>query len=154
VSIENGNARPTVDCSVEPSRTKQSFKESCDINVIMARQRKTGLITHLSTRHPVYADVSQMTDFRQSLEQVREVEDFFMRLPARVREHFANEPASFLEYMNDSGRTVDELKELGLRLLDDDRFNDPEPPAAAPAAVAAAVTPPAAALGAAAAPSS
>lgn len=146
--------RPVVDCSVEPSRTKQSFKESSDINVIMQRARKTGLITHLSTRHPVYADVSQMTDFRQSLEQVRQVEEFFDHLPARVREHFANEPASFLEYMNEPGRTVDELKELGLRLMDDDRFNDPVPPSAAPGVVEAPLAPPGAVPGtAAAAPS-
>lgn len=137
--------RPVLDCSVEPSRTKQSFKDECDVNVILQRAKSGAMITHINRKHPVYADVSSMTDFREALAHVAAVEEFFGKLPAKVREHFGNESASFLEYMNDAGRTVEDLKTLGLRIMDDDRFNDPvrppqaaapvqEPPATAPQA--------------------
>lgn len=129
--LSDGNPRPVVDCSVEPSRTKQSFKDASDVNVIMQRARQGAMVTHLSSRHPVYADVSAMTDFRESLEHVQAVEVFFDQLPADVREYFANEPVAFLDYMNDPGRSVDDLKALGLRIMDDDRFNDPPPRAVA-----------------------
>lgn len=104
--------RPVVDCSVEPSLTKQSFKDECDINVIMAKYRKGALVTHLERRQPRWLDVSEITDFRQSVEYLQEVSEWFAGLPAPVREAFDNDPATVVEYMNDGNRDIGEVAQL------------------------------------------
>lgn len=45
-----------------PSLTKQSFKDECDINQIVAKFEKTGLVNHLARGVPQFADVSEMGD--------------------------------------------------------------------------------------------
>lgn len=100
---------------VEPgrSRTKQSFAASSDINNIVKKFLKTGMIEHVNTRSPVYADVSQVVDFREALEQVRVTQEFFSKLPAKVRAEFENDPALFLDYMADA-QNAQEAKDRGL----------------------------------------
>ncbi len=126
MSLNNtaGNSRPTVDCSTHPSRTKQSFKAECDINNIVKRYRKTGLVTHLAKGVPSYADISSLTDYRQAIHAVRDGAEFFSGLDANVREAFENDPAAFVEYMTDPRNDGSKLRDLGVALLDDDTSND------------------------------
>ena len=60
------------------SATKQSFKDECDINKIMAKYQKTGLVTHLAKNEARYGFATSH-DFRESLELVREAEALFYR---------------------------------------------------------------------------
>jgi len=105
--------RPVVDCSVEPSRTVQSEKDACDINRILERFRKTGQISHVASRMPVFGDVSEIGDFREAVERVERTRDWFVHLPAKVREKFANDPVALMDAISDPARH-DELKALGL----------------------------------------
>lgn len=96
-----------------PGRTKQSMKDETDVNRIVARYAKTGLLTHVNTRSPVYTDVSEARDYREALEQVRRVDEFFVGLPSKIRARFANDPILFMEFMMNPDMKA-EAEELGL----------------------------------------
>jgi len=105
--------RPTVDCSVEPSRTRQSHKESCDINFIVGQYRRTGQILHVAGGIPRYGDVSESGDFREVMDRVRNAEAWFIGLPAKVRAEFDNEVVTFMDAMSDPAQRA-KLEELGV----------------------------------------
>lgn len=96
----------------EPSRTRQSERDKCDVNKIMARYEKTGMIP-VDQRQAFFADVSTMGDYRTALDNVRRANEFFMSLPAKVRSRFENDAAAFLDFVSDPGNRG-ELVELGL----------------------------------------
>lgn len=83
------------------SRTKQAHKAECDVNNIVARYKKTGHLASVNRAVPVFADVSEVGDFRTALETVRSAEDYFMSLPPRVRELFGNDAVAFLAEVQD-----------------------------------------------------
>lgn len=122
MSQDRFDPRPVVDCSTRPSRTRQSHKESCDINYIVRQYRRTGLVTHLSQGVPRYGDVSEAGDFREVMQRVRDAQEWFLGLPAKVRSHFANDVAAFMDAQADPSRAK-ELEALGLK---------PEPAVVAP----------------------
>lgn len=84
-----------------PGRTKQSFKAACDVNNIVEKFQKTGLITHLAAGVPRYADISAMPDYRSALDLMKQAESYFMSLPAAVRELFGNDVAAFVDKIDD-----------------------------------------------------
>lgn len=96
-------------------RTRQSMRDEVDINKIVGRFMKTGQLSHLERRSAIFADVSEIGDYRECLERVKSVQDaFFKEVPAKVRERFGHDPARFLEFISDP-RNADEMVELGLR---------------------------------------
>jgi len=105
--------RPQVDCSVEPSRTVQSEKDSCDINFIVAQYRRTGVLPHMAARMPEFGDVSEVGDFKEALDRVQATQAWFRKLPAKVRSHFENDPVALMDAVGDPER-YDELEKLGL----------------------------------------
>ena len=117
----------------EKGKTRQSEKDSCDVNKIMERYEKTGIIPS-AQEDMFYADVSQVGDYRDALERVEMANEYFMRLPARIREKFDNEPAAFLDFCSDPANKG-ELQELGLIERDEEALEAPapvpEPPEAA-----------------------
>ncbi len=94
------------------SLTRQSEANACNINTIMAKYDKTGLLP-VHNRESFYADVSQMGDYQSALENVRMADDAFMELPAKVRAKFDNEVGLFLDFCSDPGNR-DEMVEMGL----------------------------------------
>lgn len=101
---------PTV-CK-EPSMTRQSEAESCDINVLMKRYEKTGVLP-MDMREAVFADVSSFGSFREVMETVRKATDAFMELPAATRAQFGNDPVTFIDFCGDPAN-LPELERLGL----------------------------------------
>ncbi len=119
--------RPQIKCG--KGRTKQSFKDECDIHRILSSYARTGLLTHVAARPGYYADVADMPDYRSALDAVKSAEGLFMALPAVTRSRFENDPAKFLDFCSDSENEA-ELRELGLL-----------PPEGAPEVVPEAVAP-------------
>lgn len=109
---EDGSRRLAIVCG--GGRTKQSFKKECDINVIMARFEKTGALSHFARHAPSYGFAPAVT-FHESLEIVRRGTEMFMDLPGKVRARFGNDPAQFLEFVQDENN-ADEMLALGLRV--------------------------------------
>lgn len=101
----------------QPSRTKQSFKPQCDVNLIMKRFKKTVGADFLD-RYQGYlggqfGDFSEVQDYRSALHQIAQGRAVFDALPAIVRKRFDNDPALFLDFVQDS-KNADELVRMGL----------------------------------------
>lgn len=95
-----------------PGRTRQEDKAAADINHIMAKYERTGLLP-VTNREAFFADVSNAPDYRTAIERVHAVEDAFMQLPAKVRARFNNDPSSFLDFTADPANR-DEMVKMGL----------------------------------------
>lgn len=95
-----------------PSRTKQAFKDECDINNILRKYEKTGLLTHVAAYNGRYEELPDPIDYQEALHQLRDAEAAFMSLPSRLRRDFDNDPAAFLSFV--SSASAEQLVELGL----------------------------------------
>ncbi len=96
-----------------PSRAKQSFAEECDINNIMSKFNKTGILEHENKRTPQYGDLMPFDDYHAALNQTIEAQDAFDALPSDLRSRFNNEPGEFLKFV-DNPENTEEMVELGL----------------------------------------
>lgn len=98
-------------CGEEP-RTQQSFKDECNINIIMERFGKTGQVPS-NVRTPSYDDFSGVTDFHTAMNAVRSASEGFMDLPSKLRARFDNDPQMYLQFVSDDANRS-EAVELGL----------------------------------------
>lgn len=80
-----------------PSRTKDSFRQSTDVNWIMDRFEKTGLVTHLNRAQARFGDFSEVEDYFGAVRQIQDVQELFASLPAKVRDACNNDPAEYLD---------------------------------------------------------
>ncbi len=81
-------------------RTKQSFKDETDVNKIIARHARMGTLSHLEQWGGQYGDLAGF-DFQTAQNQIAKANTMFEQLPAEVRREFHNDPAAFIEYVND-----------------------------------------------------
>ena len=96
------------------SLTKQSFKESCDINVIVPRLLSGADPAQFRARGtPIYADVSQFPDLKTYLGFNDYIQECFSKLDASVRDRFKNDPIQMYEFIIDP-KNLDEAVNLGL----------------------------------------
>lgn len=112
-TIENPRARRRVQFAcVGESRTEQHHKNECDINKIMARSLKSGM---LPTRGEAgfYGDFTDVEDYQTAVNRVIEAENAFMSLPSSIRKRFGNNPAELLDFMSDENN-LDEAVKLGI----------------------------------------
>lgn len=109
--------------------TKQSFKKECDINNILSQFKRTGIITHIQSQQPVYADLPDDMDYQHSLAVLDAADAAFQTLPSVVRRFFDNDPAQLLQALQDPAMRP-KLMELGIiKPLDDPRpAGNTEPP--------------------------
>lgn len=80
----------------EPSRTHQSFKDEVDVNNIV--KRHTDGRIPLPSVGMIYQDVSELTDYRDAIDNVKRVTEIFMSLPATSRAYFNHDAAAFLDW--------------------------------------------------------
>lgn len=105
---------PDDDADFHPSRslTIQADAEDLDINNIMARYLKTGLVP--STRaQGFFGDASALPTFMEAQQVLIDAQMAFEALPAKVRDRFHNDPARFLEFLGDKDNES-EARALGL----------------------------------------
>lgn len=98
-------------CSTK-GRTKQSFKAECDINTIVARFLRTGILDFAQKNEPRYGDTTGL-EYQSAMQTVAAAKTLFNELPAALRHRFENEPAKFLDFVQDKDN-ADEARELGL----------------------------------------
>lgn len=92
--------------------TRQSHKAECDINNIVNRFNKDGVITHLQKHGEKYDDVTG-ADYRQWMNKLVEAQQMFDELPSNVRNRFGNDPGAFLDFVQDE-KNLPEMRNLGL----------------------------------------
>lgn len=101
--------------SEDPGRTVQSAREDADINVIVKRMRRTGVVP-TGARVPMSGDFSeQVTDYHTAVNMLRTAQDEFSKLPAKVRARFSNDPQELMDFLADP-QNIEESYNLGLRV--------------------------------------
>lgn len=98
---------------------RQSEAAECDINRIVSQFTKTGLLPQ-GYAEGVFADVSEIGDYRSAVERVRAAEVEFMKLPPAVRLRFENDPLQFVAFAVDP-KNLREMQDLGLVEIDPER---------------------------------
>lgn len=102
---------PIIDVGV--SRTHQSFKDECDINVLMRRYMSTGVLPdNINQQEARFLECSE-TDFQSAMQLVAGASSLFNQLPSTIRNRFDNEPALLLSFLSDEVNRS-EAEELGL----------------------------------------
>jgi phage internal scaffolding protein len=100
----------------EPSLTQQQFAAEADINNIIARYERTGiLVDPLVNRRgePIYGDFSNIDSFFEAQVKVAKAKEMFEALPAKIRDRFGGDPGKLIAFVEDEGNR-DEAIELGL----------------------------------------
>lgn len=120
--------------SALPSKTKQSFKEESDINVIMRRYAATGVLDYVAGNPGQFGDVTGM-EFQSMQEIIAGARSQFEDLPSVVRSRFKNDPQEFLTFM-ENAENRKEMESLGM--FKEGAFAAREAAVAAAAAAAAA----------------
>lgn len=96
-----------------PSRAKQSFKDECDINTIMAKYAQTGLVAHTTKHRGQYGDVTAALELQESIAVVENAMETFDSLPSAIRKRFSNDPTEFLQFVTNPVNQ-DAINEMGL----------------------------------------
>lgn len=110
-----------------PEMTQQQWKDECDVNNIVRRYAQTGELTHLARSQGVYADVSEITDYHDMVEKIKQAEEAFMTLSAPVRKRFANDPGEMISFLQDP-KNREEAISLGLVERPKPIINDDQKP--------------------------
>ena len=98
----------------EESRTNQSMAPDTDINNIMKRYEKTGLLDHVNRYQGDYGDFTNVpVDYHDAMNIVRAADEMFMSLPATVRSRFENDPGKFLAFV-ENPENASAMVEMGL----------------------------------------
>lgn len=141
--------RVSLECG--EGRTKKSFAGECNINHIIGKYRRTGVLEHVREAIPKFADVP-MIDYHQAQNLLVEAQYTFDQLPADMRKECDNDPGKFLQKLHsEDGREFLERYQLaapkaapsapapkagdppsGAPGASDPPPADPEPPAPAP----------------------
>lgn len=94
------------------SRTEQSHKNSCNIEKIISRYYKTGLLQQ-RLQKGVYGDFTGYGEYHECVTKLQDAHGDFMAIPAKIRKRFHNDPGELIEFVLDESNR-DEAVELGL----------------------------------------
>lgn len=111
--------------------TKQSFAADADINNIIRRFVRTGVVEHMAKYGGEYGFATSQT-FQEAMNVIAKANEMFAELPAKVRNRFSNRPEEFLEFVQDPAN-LPEMRTMGLAKPLVPPRAPPAPPPAAPA---------------------
>lgn len=92
--------------------TQQHMADECDINKLVERFVVTGEIPTLRMP-PMQGDFTRAPTYQEALNLMVEARQSFMRLDAKVRSRFDNDPALFVDFCSDEANR-DEMRQMGL----------------------------------------
>lgn len=101
------------------SRTKQAFRDGTKLDSILRKYATIGVdpndigVFRQTMAGATYGVADTSHDYQVMLNRVNYVQEYFARLPSRIRDRFANDPARMLDFMADK-RNIDECVKLGL----------------------------------------
>lgn len=97
------------------SITQQQFKAECDVNNILAKYKRTGMLTHIQKHQGNFGDFSSIEDYQTSLGKLMQAQQSFESLPSELRAKFENDPAKLIAYLSDDKNNAEAVK-LGLKI--------------------------------------
>tara|TARA_B100000700_G_scaffold290217_1_gene348104 strand:+ start:476 stop:907 length:432 start_codon:yes stop_codon:yes gene_type:complete len=95
------------------SKTVQADQDKADIRMILRKYEQVGIVDQLNAGEAQFVDVSELGDYVDVMNVVREAEATFMKLPSKTREIFGHDVANWLDYCHDKDKR-DELVEAGV----------------------------------------
>ena len=98
--------------TVGESLTQQHYKEECEVINIIKKHDRNGIIEHVQRGKARYGDFSEVADYREALDLVRDAQAEFMNIPSEIRKKFDNDPGKFYEFVSNP-ENKEELKEMG-----------------------------------------
>ena len=102
---------PIEDKDYSDGRTKQSFKDSTDINKLLVKAARGDSISHLAKHQAMYGDFTDIDDLLTAHARLERGKRIFDELPGEVKREFGQSAAAFFNYVNDPAN-VDKLAEL------------------------------------------
>lgn len=102
----------------KPSKTEQSHLHEVNINDIIARYNRTGVLGDPFKEYSegVFSDVSSIEDFHTAQNQMVEAKASFDALPSKLRKRFNNDALQLLDFLADPTND-DEAVKLGLKVF-------------------------------------
>ena len=97
----------------QESKTEQSHMAALNVNKIVAKYQKTGLLPNRQGKEPMYGDFTGIEDFHTCQNRIAQAKTDFMSLPSDIRERFHNDPGELVQFINDPDN-IEEARELGL----------------------------------------
>jgi Chlamydia-phage Chp2 scaffold (Chlamy_scaf) len=97
---------------MDETRTIQSQAEDTDINVIMARYAKTGMLPEVPLP-PTYGDFDQVDNYQDALHLVMEAQKAFDKLAPEIRRKFNYDPGQFVDFA-ENPQNIEEMRRMGL----------------------------------------
>ena len=92
--------------------TEQHHKDRCDVNQIVRRYAKTGVLDHVTSIEASYGTMTGR-DFKEMVDKVDEIRGKFQEFPSAIRNRFRNDPAELMQFFDDP-KNRDEAIKLGL----------------------------------------
>lgn len=96
------------------SMTQQHFAQEADIKTIIKKHDRTGIISHVARGAAHYGDYSEVNEYREALDIVRQADASFMGLPSELRAMFDNNAGDFYEFVTNPANE-EKMIELGLK---------------------------------------
>lgn len=97
----------------DPTRTQQNFKDDADINVIVERFGLTGQLPE-NVNIPLTGDyVDTVNDYQSAMNIAIKAQEEFMKLPAKIRARFHNDPQELMTFVEDKAN-LEEARALGI----------------------------------------
>lgn len=96
----------------DDGRTKQAFKDQCDINKILKKAMRTGSIAHLN-KYPeaVYGEFDGEFTLLEAHGRIERANEIFSELPSEVRREFNNNALEFVSFAGNPENN-DKLRDL------------------------------------------
>lgn len=121
------NGKP-VTVFTKPSKTQPQFARDLDMNVIVKKYAR-GIMPPLRGGGQYLDNTVLPQDYQQAMDTVLRAQDAFSRLPAAIRDRFANRPELMLEFLKDPNNKAEGQK-LGLVTPDPVPEKEPSEPTA------------------------
>ncbi len=89
--------------------TEQSHLDQCDVNKIIRKYDRDGIITHVSRFEAKFGDMTGM-DFKTMSDKIANAQSMFNELPVEIRNRFDNNPENLLTFMEDPENREEAIK--------------------------------------------
>ena len=96
------------------SLTQQSHAQAADVRNIIKQYDRTGLIANVNKGIAQYGDYSEINEYAEALNMVREANESFAEIPSHIREQFNNNAGLFFEFATDP-KNSEKMMEMGLK---------------------------------------
>lgn len=108
-----------------PSKTKQAFAEELDVNNIIKKYNKTGVLQKMHDFEGIFGDFKSQ-DFQDAMNTVINAEQVFLEVPSKIRAQFNNDPGAFIDFATNKDN-LKQMREWGLAMPEPEPGIEPAP---------------------------